>query len=315
MLYAILIGKIGDFSMASTTAVAPQPLNHYLTEVAADNARSLGKKAFMYETLEKISWLALTAIMATVLYISYTSVVLSSTASLMIAGMTLSTIFISWGISEFSVAAGKYANRAEIEMSVADQFEQIKDWSTENVHHFLEENNIDANRIPQDALRQMNPEEPLKALLPLIARFQHLKADAENLRRDSLDSLNRTIEERIAQKEREDGPMDPNKKRRIRHEARDLAYRQYEQQAIPRTIDAAIVLHLIQMPTIELSPLDLGTYQAKRFEERIFDRLYPPVNDNYFVFDPSLNREPLTLDQIERNANPSALRLLLFPRG
>jgi len=150
------------------------------------------------------------------------------------------------------------------------------------------------------ALTLLNPQEPLKALLPLIARFQHFQKTAEDAENESRMLLNNHAANRT-----------------IRLVTRQDGWKLHEREAIPRALFAACILQAIQNPYIyDFTLEELGTITAKRFDERFWD--YKLLNeDTYFTIHEDLrrNRPPIiTHDEIAANLEPKALRMLLFPK-
>ncbi len=286
-------------------SVAAVHLNHYLTENPVQSAAKLKCKARIFNILEKICWVALAAIVAAVLTISYSSKVLTGTASLFVAGMALSTILFACGLSYFSTRSSQLSREAEHENGVARHLKDLKEtkkWKTPEIQRFLEEQGVDLHQIPLESLRRLNREEPLCALLPLIARFNYLKECAQNL-------------EGIAQEEAKKQYADIDdldKRRKFQSTSRRIACEIHELKAIPKMLEAAILLPILQQPTQELSLLSIGKFAEKSLEERVLDRdpRYGPTNDDYFIRHDGCI---ITLTEIEQNMEPRALRLKLLP--
>lgn len=289
-------------------------LNHYLIESPSQAASSLRRKALSWSVLEKICWVAIVAITAVVLTISYSGIVLTGSLPFVVGGIGVVAIGAAFGVSKFRILSDQYSSQYEIEHGVERELNAIANWTTPQIQQFLQEERLDVNQIPLDALKQKEKDEPLRALLPLIARFKYYKSVAEDLGKKSREDLGGKIEERIRNKEIQDGKPTPEDiKRRIRLINRQIAWERHELGAIPKALEGALLLNLMQMPTLELSLSDLGECRAKSFEERMFDRIYEPRNDDYFVFHANLNRAKLSLTEIEQNMEPRALRIQLFP--
>lgn len=314
-------------------AVQNLPLNHFVTdlhqsnrtavEVLEGNVKSLERKALACAALEKISYVALIAIMATILAVSYSSVVLTGGLPLLLAGMALSAPVIACVLPKFALLANQFSKRAEVERQVSLQLKDIEHWRTPEINQFLLAERLVADRIPSNALRQINPNEPLCALLPLIARFKFLKARSEEI--EGMVANSRAQQEaEFRKKEAEMGkPIDPKIKQKIRFEVEETVGRQHEQEGVPLALNAAILLDLIQNPTqqdLDIEPFSLeipgvGNCVPKSFAERIFGRNDNPRNDDYFTFHPDLHRDPLPLQAIEQNIEPRDLRILLLPNA
>ena len=313
-------------------AAGNPPLNHFITdlqhanktptEVLAGKIAGLKCKALALSALEKISYVALIAIMATILAVSYSAVALTGNLPLLLAGMALATPLIAWGLTKFALLAHQFSRRAQLESLVLLQMKEIEQWRTPEINQFLLEQELVANRIPLESLREINAAEPLCALLPLIARFKVLKGRSDEIE-IGVHSSRRDLEESFRAKEAADGkPIDPNVKQKLRFEAQNTVWRQHEQEAVPLALNAAVLLQLAQDPTqnLEIDPFSLeipgvGTSVPKSFAERVFGRHDELPNDDYFAFHQDLHREPLALRPIEQNIQPRDLRLMLFPNA
>lgn len=285
------------------------PLTPYLTEMPAKTASNLRCKAFAINVLEKISWVAFFAIMGTIFAVSYAGVALTGNLPMLLVGMALFSPLLSIGASQLSTWSDSFARRAELEEGVAKELRAISRWRSADVEAFFREQGLHIDQVPMEALRVKNSQEPLSALLPLIARFKflhRLEVKAEESSRELLRKIDPNPEKPIPEME----------KRNIRLSWRRSGWRQHECEAIPTGLNAAVMLHLIENPMFKkLELLAIGECRAKTFEGRRSEREFPPFTNEYFVFKPSLNRPPLTLDEIEQDMAPKALRLKLFPRA
>lgn len=300
--------------------VANQSLtyNHYLDDNPAVTASSLKYKVFAVNLLEKISWVAILALSALVLTISYSGIVLTGALPYVMAGVGITTIISAWAVTKLRVWSNTCNYQLTVETKVAEQLKQIEQWRTPEITQFLQEQQIDIQQIPLPILEHKNRQEPLCALLPLIARFKFLKSEFEKIERVSQDNLTFQIERNLEQRDIElrresKKSLTETQKREMRTLNRRLTWIQRELNAFPLSLDAAVLLEIMQHPDQEFKLADLGDYRCKSFEERVFDRTYEPRNDHYFVFETALNRPPLTFTEIEENHEPRALRFKLFP--
>lgn len=296
-------------------AVGNLPLNHYFNEIPEKSASSLRCKALALNVLEKISWVAFLAIMATIFTVSYAGISLTGNLPLILVAMVLFTPIFAVGASQFNIMSSGYAQKAAIEEGVTNELKLIAKWKTPEIEQFIREQGLHLDLIPLDALKQKNENEPLCALLPLIARFNFLHRLENDTERASKEKLAHRIEDEIAEAETErEKPIEESQKRLIRLANRQIAWRQHELEAIPRGLDAAVMLHIIQNPTLlDLTLTKIGEFRAKSYDERMFDRHFAPINDEYFAFHKDLHRPSLTLAEIEQDMAPRALRLKLFP--
>lgn len=287
------------------------PVNHYFTENISENVTSLNRTALLYSVIERISQIAVITIIASIYFVSYSSISLTGTLPLIFAGMTFSTIFFVWVMSHFRTKANQFSRVAELEQQTETYLTQIKNWDTPRILEFLREEGIEPANIPVNILRRFNNQEPYRALLPLIARYKFFKETSDTMRRESIDALAFKIEQDIQEAEALKGPIDENQRRITRLYARDTYYRKYETEAIPRILEAAYLLQIIQNPTRQSNILSIGEFRSKNFEERMFDRSYPPRNDHFFLFYDS-QRNPITLAEIEQDPRPLRIRQRLF---
>lgn len=315
--------------------LAAVPLNHFLTDLhqkdrtpleALDrNISSLKWKAFGVSALEKICYVALIAIMATILAISYSAIVLTGTMPLVLAAMALAAPIIGVALPKLAMLSQKFSRRVEMESQVRLELKNIEQWKTDDVNGFLEEQGLNPERIPLDALRQLNPDEPLCALLPLIARFNYFQSRAHTLE-TAIEEAPGKLEEQFAEKEVELGkPIDRQIKQKIRFESRQAAFFKHEYDAMPSLLNAAVLLQIIQTPTttdLDIDPQSLeipgvATFAPKpSWSERAFGRTHQPHNDDYLVFHPDLDRDRISLAEIEEHVdNPHNLQLMLFPNA
>lgn len=280
----------------SVQSVSPLPLNHYFHEIPAASASAFRCKALTLSVLEKISWIAFLAIMAIIFTVSYAGISPAGHLPMVLVSMALIAPLIGLGASQLNIKSLQYNNLAKIEEGVAAELRKIAHWGISEIETFLTEQNLNLTPSSRDALRQKNPETPLRALLPLIARFKFLYQHETNTVDASRRELTRPINDRF-----------------LRLTNRQIAYAKYEGEALPAGLDAAVLLQIIQHPTLELSLKEICTLVTKTYEERNFDRMYGPDDSNaYCVFNASTHL-PLSLDDLEHNLSPRELRRLLFP--
>ena len=276
----------------STQAIGFQPpkLNHYLTEVPETIAIDAGKKAFAANVIAKITYVAIVAICATVLAVSLFATV-SGALPLVLLGLALTTPLLAMGAAKLQALSNNHSNRALREKGVADELKLIKDWKTAEIKDFYSHHNITLEHLPIEELEKLKPNEPLTALLPLIARYKYLEKQGQEAKERY--SINLAFQSDVSQ---------------LRIDAGKSAFFKMEEEAIPHTLDASVILLNLAKPTLDLKRDDLGT--VKDIQERIFDRLLRK-NDDYFIFhDP--NKRPLKLSEIE-NLTPKELGPLLSP--
>lgn len=296
--------------MSAVTSKTVQ-LNHYLTEVPEKIASQMKRKALALNVIEKISWVALIAILGVALGLYYTGTVLTGNVSLLVAGAIISTPFLIYGAIQLRLRSDAAASRAKSEDAVALELKKIAHWKTAQIQQFFTDQGLNLAEVPIDALKQLNRDEPLCALLPLIARFNHLKNTAESIEREAK-ATPLEIEEGFKKQEAATKTiMDETTKRNIRYEAREVAWWQHEFRAIPTALTAAIILRNIQKPTETLELSKIGVITPKTFSQRMSDLNHAPIDDNYLT-PASPNYPALTHAAIQKNQEPKTLYRQIF---
>lgn len=307
------------------------PLNHLVTDynqpnrtpsdILKGNLSRLGWKSYAYSALQIICYVALLAIIATVFAISYNLIAMTGVMPLAMAGLFLSTPLLILAPSKLAQNARYCSLAAENESDVYWKYREIENWTTPQIEQFMTEKGLQTNRIPLDALRSINPNEPLQALLPLIAGFKSVEQKVNRMRSDA-SVAPQGLEEIFRNQEAELGhPIEASIKQKRRFETKNTYEMLLETTTIPIAFQAAVLLQIMQNPTdveLDISPTfelpRVGTCAPRNFAERQFGKHFAPRNDDYFIFHPDLHREPISHQAIEDNQmNPSALRLLLFP--
>lgn len=286
--------KLGEsMALQATRNTPPIKLNPYLTESPEKNASKLRSKALAYNVLSKITMVAVVAICAVVLAVSLGIGTASGTFPLILVGLAIATPFLSMGASKLHMKQTECAQKADIEQKVFEEFKIISDWKTPEIEQFFQKHNLSLDKLPIEELKKLN-DEPLKALLPLIARFNYLHRTALEL------------EERALVNYRERDQSDENE---IRVQARRIALEIHNYMVIPKLFDAAVMLISIANPVFQMKREEIGSF--KDFQMWAFDRLLSN-NDEFFLFHQA-GRPALTHAEIDQNLTPAALRLMISP--
>ncbi|MGB7979100.1 MAG: hypothetical protein WCF19_08120 [Chlamydiales bacterium] len=305
-------------------------LTHFLTDlhqggstpsqILKKNVTSIERKAFVFNALEKICYVALLAIMAAIFAVSYTTAVLTPGLTLVMAGMALSTPLIMLSLHPIVKRAQQWSRLAHTERQVYLQLKQIERWDSSQVESFLKEQHVDLKRIPLDHLRRLNPQAPLCALLPLIARFNYYSGRFREIEAGVQKALP-AQEAHFAKRETEEGkPADPREKQKIRFESWRTARNQLELNGAPSFLYAEVMRRLLQTPSNRELDIQPEAYQIRTVgllapmepAARAFHRTYSIPNDDYLLFFDG--RPSLSLSDIERNAgSPHKLQPVLFP--
>jgi len=283
-------------------ANAAVQLNSYITEVPEKNAKQLRSKALALNVLAIITIVAIVAIVGAVLAVSLGIGAMTGTMPFILVGLALTTPFLSMGTSKLRAMASTYSEKGAIEQGVADELKKITHWRTPEIEAFLREKGIDPNQLPIDALRLVSPQEPLRALLPLIARFNYNNSKAH-----------------ASEVKAQEGFVDTNPDPVVHLNARRLAWVRLESDALPNALKAALLLQIISQPHLLYRNVeDLGQYDVKHFDQRFFGQQLDQ-EDTYLKFNDA-QREPIRLGEIVQiqgravqvNMDPQALRQKLF---
>lgn len=247
-------------------------------------AKQLRKSSICQNLISKISLVAIAIISVSVLIASFIAGGGAGSLPFILVGLVLITPYLAMIASKHRLRSKEFSDRAELLEKVAEKLETIKGWSEDQVRAFFNQHNV----IPADQV-------PLLAYLPLIARFL-VKNEASIL---EITEVNRDLQaENINDRE-------------IRLRMRQLAHEKLEQSAIPKAIEAALILQIAMTPLTQLSLADCGAFVIKSCDERHLDRLHGP-DDNYLIRNnPQL--PSLTLRELQDNLTPSVLRGKLFP--
>lgn len=159
-------------------------LNSYLTNDPAMTAQGHRFKARLYQVAAAISFLATIAIgggtLATFLGCFGTT------------SMSFGAICLAIGGAAFSFLSGAYfigSKLAEHDQEkwhhrLNADFQKIKHWTEKDVRQLYRDNNCSVEKMPSETsakLKQINPEKPLLAMIPLIARYQFTAEKAKEL--------------------------------------------------------------------------------------------------------------------------------------
>lgn len=336
-----------------------QPLNHFVTdlysadqtqtsaEVLQESITSLTRKSTLFSILEKICYVALAAIMATAFAMSYNVIALSSIAAVFV--FLSAPVFIV-APSEFAKLSHQYSRLAETETRINLKLREIENWSLDQMNEFFRGTALQAGQVNQEALRRLSPQEPMRALLPLMARYIAMRDEVDEIRQNHREDTAR-LEAGFVRREASDGrPIPTAEKQKLRFENECHHWTNLELRAIPIAINAATVLQIIQNPLredLDITPLSLtvpglGHSEPKNYPERMFAKNHTPMGigrlngeivpltdehqfnrdvervanremrDAYFVFNDQ-TRAPITHQQIvDANIEPHLLRPMLY---
>ena len=276
--------------------------NEYFNEVPGRNAKSERIKATLYMTAAVITTIAIVAIIGAVLAVSLGAGTLTGALPFILVGLALATPFLSMAVTKLATLSRDHYAVAELEQGIADEFQAISHWKTSDIEEFLQKYPNVRNRIPLETLSQINPSEPepLRALLPLIARFKYCN-----------ETLGDKIEESAQDHLNGDAVRNsPNDEARLL--ARRQGYAMRVKQVFTAKLNAALLLRIMQEPTFLAKKMsDLGDFQFKDPDQRFFDLTYQN-GDDYFVAHENSGCNSLTHAEIVEDLNPEVLCNKLF---
>lgn len=268
--------------------------------------------------LEKICYVALIAIGATVFVSSFNLVALNITLWGM-AKLLLTTPILAIASQKFAEWSQCRADLADEESKVKDRFERILDWKTPDIEAFLHRQQLKISNDSLNTLQFINPEEPLKPLLPLIARFHAVIGEWLKIGR-RIGNLNSQLNEQEKQiKEKGESPDSVTEQQMLLNH--DKLHKIIETESYPHVLMAATLLHIIENPTnrdLDVIPNSLLIPGLGECVPKSLDERYPenpeadkPEISDYFIFC-DLQRKPLTTEDMPIEL--SQLRQMLFPR-
>lgn len=263
--------------MMSIPEVQGNSLPSAILHNPSDQARICARKAFLFNVIEKVSWVALLAIMGVVLFASFSSTMLTGMMPLVLLGAVISTAPLSMLLPKIHLKATNYYKQAQFERDVAAELEKIEGWTEDNVKGFLTAKGLNPDQIPTEKLRTIRSDSPLCALLPLIARFQFMEKRATKIYED----VKKTFKPRERQ-----APSNSLEDRSLVLNQRRIAWHQIEFEAYPRLLQSALYLAMMQNPTLgDLTPDKVGTYHAKEVTERQLDTALDNHTDYFTITD------------------------------
>lgn len=282
-------------ALALSNPVSQPPLSRYVTELPRVKSDELMSKARWNSVAAKICTVAFLAIAAVAIAISV-GIAIPMPAAVLIA-LVIGTIPLQFANTRFRANSSQYIVLAAEERGKANELEKIQNWKGQDIKSFLDQHRILESSLPMDALRKADSQEPLRALLPAIARYLYWQQQTETqFLRYQANLHNKTEIESF------------------RNAGRVRAWSILEQQVVPAALQAAFMLQIIAQPTLQLEWESLGTCKMKAFDQRMFDQLLDHT-DEYFIFQEP-NRPRLNFEELYALIHPlqvDAIRLKLFP--
>lgn len=280
-------------ALSSYFSSEPSLHPHYTEDLKA-SLDGMTSKSRMYSIASKVCVAAFLSIAALAITASL-GVTLPFPTSVLITAI-IATVPLNILSSVCYSRSMEYQYLAQTASGLWNAQQKIQHWGTKEIKNFLEQHKILEETLPKEELAKLNPEEPLKGLLPVIARYQYWHEQTEasffryqaNLSNESLSEPLKTV-------------------------GRSQGWSILETKVLPSALKTALMLKIIAEPKEKISWESLGTCVDKSFEQRMFDRLIEH-SDEYFHFQ-DVSRPSLTLQELMLNLDPlniEAIRDQLF---
>jgi len=282
-------------ALTLSNQVSHPPLSRYVIEKPREKSDALMSKSRWHAVAAKVCMAAFLAIAAVAISISI-GIAIPMPAALLIA-LVIGTVPLQIANTHFRASSAAYEVLAAAERGKANELEKIQNWTCQDIKSFLKEHRILESSLPMGDLKKIDSKEPLRALLPAIARYRYWQQQTETqFLRYQANLHNKSEVESL------------------RTAGRIRAWSILEDQVVPAALQAALMLQIIAQPTLQVAWENLGECKMKSFDQRMFDR-WLDRSDEYFVFQEP-NRPRLNLEELCALIDPlkiDDLRLKLFP--
>jgi hypothetical protein len=158
-----------------TQPLSSSTLTAYLTENPAELAKYHRLNDRLYQVAAAILFLSSVALLSVVLGIYFGFAGTTSVSKTMGLTVNVGAGGLLMGSSyclNASQEHNRYSTRNEL---LNTYFQKIKNYTENDVRQFYKDKKVSIEQIPTETmakLKQINPQQPLKALIPLIARYQ-----------------------------------------------------------------------------------------------------------------------------------------------
>ena len=154
----------------STTNLSPQ-LNRYVTDIPEKIQFEQERKATLYNLASKVCLAAIVALAAGFFAISVGF--LAPIHPAFTFGLFLSAIPLQAGTQSFGMHYEMCSAKAVAAKKIAEELSRIQNWTGREVESFFKEHKLSLEKLPMDLLSRLEPNDPLRALLPAIATYMH----------------------------------------------------------------------------------------------------------------------------------------------
>jgi hypothetical protein len=271
------------------------PVCSHLVNPVDQGITALNCKSNLYFIAARTAQVAIVAFAALTIAASLALLPFAFPAPLILVGVGCSVGLMPL-VSKLERWSESCHQQAKFLEQIATRYKEIEYWTEKDVRRFLEKQHLRLNQEALDSLRSLNGQEPLRALLPLIARFQALQ--------DKAAVWTRVYDENL---KKSDALVD-NPDLELRHFA--FGWDSMESQLVPAALESAVTLQNMLEPQRTLSLADAGELKTRNFLHRAIDRWklrFPPS-----VFTARDGRN-LHLDKLaEIQFSPREIRPLIF---
>ena len=268
-------------------------------------ANNLKWKALAYKVLEKITFIALAAIMAATVAVSFGVGAGIAGLPTIVFAAVLTSPLLSLALSKAHAKVAQLTSQRDFASLVAAKQKEISGYSDQRIEKNLLELGIVKNHLRLSDLKEMNNKNPIRALIPVLARFAVYVKEMKDAQNQADQGLSFTPQGDIANTEE------------IQLDARQRGWRTLERRVMPAAMQAALMLQIIQNPQMKFTSLsEIGSFRMRDFDQRVWKQTLDH-NDDYFV--PSASTAPrINFTSLLENGtftalNPVAMRNILFP--
>jgi hypothetical protein len=269
-----------------------QKFHTTLLDSVEKNVKASESRSKYYQRIATITALASIAIGAAV-FCALFFLSASSPLPFFLFGLTLSLPFLGVFHKKFLYQAYRYDSLAEKEKGVLRELKQLETLPSEKIEEMLKSIGIEKDQIPYDSLKKLNSREPLKALLPVIARIRYCAFHAEKIKAKALEMIfQKTTTAKTLLNLRQQG------------------WNLLEREAFPSLLESALLCHILTHPECRDTLSDIGELHIRSLEERLSLNFFDGQN-TYFAFNDGKKQE-ISFDKVFNMApkDPNSLQEL-----
>lgn len=303
--------------MATTSSIQRvSHLNYHLIQNPAKIAQKERIKSLAWNVLSKICLVAFLAITTAVLAVAFGILTLSGYMPLLFLGLVFISIPLNMFAPKFHVYAREHHLAFIRENLVATKLNELENgqpekdqpkWSEDDVRAFYKKYKLSMENLPLDELKKLNEHSPLKALLPVIARFESYWDIAESTNQQAIKDLEQQI------KPPADKKVSLEEIRGQKLDFRRNGWSKKEACAYPAALNGDFMLKIAEFPSMQETEIsDLALILSKNLEERLTERQFDN-DDSYLLPKKGAALRPLSLQEVESAFTRGALKEKMWP--